>query len=317
MDWLHPWDVLVLRNIPRHPGCNTRKEIPAPELDSAGDHQLSHFRLKNAETILSTSKQQPHPKNLPVLCTPCHFLPTLLIFQHHLQGQGHSVELAGENILPENGKKNHLMTNNGSYSICTALPNSQSAFFININSLTSHHHPLLYMAFSPYCQGENQNPERLRDLSKKDATSKWQVSVSTGDVVTKTEVRTKMHSLSLSPKAHQRELCPQASPVLCFDLDKLRHLCRHFILKPYFYLRQRPNHQLGCSQLCKYAQKVAGLGSRNSTPRPPAEALLENPGLMHPDKYQGPARYIRMCSSCRWFQNQAFVSAHQWLLTPV
>lgn len=76
LGWLHPWDVLILKNIPRHPGCNIKKAIPAPELDSAGDHQLSHFRLKNAETILSTSKQQPHPKKSS---SPLH---TMLFSSH-------------------------------------------------------------------------------------------------------------------------------------------------------------------------------------------------------------------------------------------
>lgn len=39
LGWLHPLVVLILRNIPGHPGYNTgRKENPASKLTSAEDH---------------------------------------------------------------------------------------------------------------------------------------------------------------------------------------------------------------------------------------------------------------------------------------
>ena len=76
LGWLQPWDVLILRNIPGQSGCNIRKkENPASKLASSENHQLSHFRLKKAKPVLSTSKQKPQPKNLPSSACLAVFFP--------------------------------------------------------------------------------------------------------------------------------------------------------------------------------------------------------------------------------------------------
>lgn len=155
---LHPWEVLILRNIPRHRACNVRKEeksvLKLDSTASAEDLQLPHFSLEKAKAISSTSKQKPQPKSLPVLCRPCCFLPTLRLSQPHFQA--HPADAAESKILPGNGKRNRPTSNNGGYRICTAVSNHKGLFSINISSLTPHHNP------RPLPLGSKQKPREVK-----------------------------------------------------------------------------------------------------------------------------------------------------------
>ena len=186
---------------------------------------------------------------------------------------------------PGNGKKHHLMTNNDSQSICTALSNSQSVFFFfNKHQLTDS--PLQSSAggdILPLCLGVNRSPKRSGDLSR-DARSKWQACVNRRCY----KVTRQEHNAQLdfsAQKSITENLAPDRSNPL-LSLYKLRYIYRHFILKTHFCLTQRPNHQLYCYQLLQVHSESQQVGKQPTHPVKDLPRPLENRVLGHQDQNQ-------------------------------